>query len=141
MNEEYRIVAMRNYLIKVLDDLLKSNSYMLNVDFLDTDEEYYSINRIPTEPQVNHWIVGVNTHQEIYEFFSKKNYSADVLENLNNIGFFEKLEKKIFENNQNKILPEINGIKSIECLTCGALESTTPNESTFSLQIKIEYYS
>ena len=139
MNEEYRITKLRNYIYDILNELTDSTS-MVNIDFLDNDVGNYSINKIPTESLVKHYIAGIDICKDVYNFFSKRHYSADVIENLDNIGFFEKFEEKIKYNNKNKILPEIKGIKKIKCLNCGALQKALSNECIFSIQIEITYW-
>lgn len=135
----YRIEELRKYLINCIKQLTEDNDYFINIDFLDNDENMYSINKIPTEPIVETWITGQTIKQDVYDFYSKKNYSSDLIENLDNIGFFEKFEKLIEDNNKNKIYPNINGIEKIECLNCGGLSTALPNQAIFSIQIRIQY--
>ncbi len=139
MIEKYRITKLRDYIYNILNELTDSTN-MVNVDFLDNDVGNYSINKIPTENSPKHYIAGIDVCKDVYNFFSKKHYSADVMENLENIGFFEKFEEKIKNNNRNKILPKIEGIKKIKCLNCGALQKALSNECIFSIQIEITYW-
>ena len=62
-----------------------------------------------------------------------------VINNLKNVGFFETFESIITGNNENKILPEIEGIESIECLNCGTLLDAETNKAIFDIQIQITY--
>lgn len=132
-----RIEKIREYLFEVLDNLLKSKQYKINVNFLDKGN--YSVDRLPIEPIIQKWVNGTTLKREVYEFRSMKAYSQDTMTNLGNIGFFEEFEEVIETNNKNGILPAINGIEGIECLNVGSLASASPNEAIFTIQIQIEY--
>lgn len=140
MTEEYRIKKLREYIYDILKNISESSLKMLNIDFLDNDVEMYSLSKIPTQSVIKRDRAGIETCKDVYNFFSKKNYSSDVMENLDNIGFFEKFEEAIRNNNKNKILPQIKNIKKIECLNCGALQTALNNECIFSIQIQITYW-
>lgn len=134
-----RIEALRKYMFELLDELLTDKKYVLKVDFLEKDINSYSLNRIPTEPIVEKWITGQTIKQDTYNFMAKKTYGADVNNSLQNIGFYEDFERKIEENNRNKVLPQIDGILSIECLNCGSISIVNTKECIFTIQIRIKY--
>lgn len=137
MNEE-RIAKLREYLFDVITTLTESNKYQINADMLG-EVGNYSLDKIPTESTVEKWITGLEIHKDVYSLRSRKSYSQDVVNNLNNIGFFEKLEEAINSNNEEGILPEIEGIESIKCLNCGTLNNVDGSEATFDIQIQITY--
>lgn len=134
-----RITAMRTYMFGLLDTLLNDTDYKVNAYFLDSDVNNYSIDRIPVEPILENWIIPIKKYREVYELRSRNTYGQDEMENLKNVGFFEELENLIYSNNEQGILPIIDGIEEIECLNCGALNSTDTNACEFSLQIQITY--
>ena len=69
------------------------------------------------------------------------NYSLDkILTNLKNMGFFEDFETIIETNNRNGILPDIENIKSIECLNCATMNYAETNTAEFDIQIQITYW-
>ncbi len=133
-----RIVKLRDYLFDVLNTFSDDNKYQINADMLGKVGNY-SLDKIPTESTVERWITGLEIHKDVYSLRSRKSYSQDVVNNLNNIGFFEKFEKLINSNNEEGILPDIEGIESIECLNCGALNNVDGTEATFDIQIQITY--
>lgn len=136
---ETRIAKLREYLFTVIDKLLTDNSYQINANMLDKNINNYSLDRIPTDTKIFTDIIGNKTYQEAYSFRSRNNYNQDTLNNLLNIGFFEFFEGIIDSNNEKGILPEIDGIISIECLNCGALNSIEDNTAEFYIQIGINY--
>ena len=100
----------------------------------------YSLDKIPTRSEIETWITGLEIHRDVYSFRSRKTYGIDTIENLTNMGFFEQFENKIKSNNDEGVLPEINGIESIECLNCGTmLANDNGNSAIFDIQIQITY--
>ena len=137
--ETARITKLREYLLNVIYELLNSDDYQINADMLSEDAENYSLDKIPTVSEYERWITGVEIHRDVFAFRSRKAYSQDVINNLTNIGFFEKFEDKIKNNNDKGVLPDIEGIESIKCLNCGAMNNAGTNTATFNVQIEIKY--
>ena len=138
---DYRISKLREYLLNVIDNLsifIGSELYQINADFLG-DVGDFSLDKIPTDKEIKSWITGTEIHRDVYSLRNRKYYSQDAVNNLKNIGFFEQFESVIKYNNRKGILPDINGIESIECLNCGTLSSVDGTEATFDIQIQITY--
>lgn len=136
---ETRIEELRKYLFNVVDTIRNDNEYQINADMLSNDIDNYSLDKIPVDTEVERWIIGPSIHRDVFSFRSRVAYSQDVLNNLKNIGFFEKFEKTIKENNENKILPNISGIEAIECLNCGTMNNADTNTAEFDIQLQITY--
>lgn len=135
---DYRISKLRLYLFDIINTLTTNSNYQINADFLGKKDDY-SLDKIPTESTVERWVTGVEIHRDIYSFRSRKAYSQDTINNLKNIGFFEQFESIIKSNNRKGVLPEINGIESIECLNCGTFNNSDGTQATFDIQIQITY--
>lgn len=133
-----RITNLRTYLFGIIQDI-NENYKQINVDFLSDDVDNYSLDKIPTASVVERWVSGTELHRDVYSFRSRMNYSADVMSNIENIGFFETFEKIIEEKNKSKEFPEIDGIQSIQCLNCGSLVNANTNTAEFDIQLQIEY--
>jgi len=133
-----RIEALRQYMFGILDTLTNNEEYQINADMLGKVGDY-SLDKIPTQTIVRSWIDGTKVKRDVYSFRSRKSYSQDVVNNLNNIGFFEKLEELIETNNRKGILPSVEGVLSIKCLNCGSLNRADTNTAIFNIQIEIEY--
>lgn len=132
---DYRISKLRDYLFNVINE---NSNYQINADMLGKVGDY-SLDKIPTNTEVESWIIGVQKRKDVYSFRSRKSYSQDTINNLKNIGFFEEFENKIKSNNDKGILPEINNIESIECLNCGTLNNVDGTQATFDIQIQVTY--
>ncbi len=136
--DNLRITKLRNYLFDVIAEI--SDSYkQINADFLSDDINNYSLDKIPTQTKVEDWIIGGTLHKDVFSFRSRMAYSSDVINNIENIGFYELFEKIIRQRNNTRNLPEIEGIESISCLNCGTLNNANTRTAEFDIQIQIEY--
>ena len=138
---DYRISKLRDYLFNVIDGLnifASSELYQISADFLGNVGDF-SLDKIPTNTEIENWVIGEEIHRDVYSFRSRKAYSQDTINNLKNIGFFEEFESVIKSNNRKGILPDIDNIESIECLNCGTLNNTDGTQATFDIQIQITY--
>lgn len=135
---DLRISKLREYLFNVITSITQDINYQINADFLGSIDDY-SLDKIPTDIEVQKWIIGTSINRDVYSFRSRKAYSQDTINNLKNIGFFEIFESKIKSNNDKGILPNIENIQSIECLNCGTLSSVDGTEAIFDIQIQITY--
>ena len=134
-----RIAKLRTYLFSIIDTLTTDKSYQINANMLDNDINNYSLDKIPTSSTIEKWVNGVEIHRDVYSFRSRMAYSPKTINNLLNIGFFEKFESIIKSNNRKGILPEIVGIQNIECLNCGTMNSADTNTAEFDIQLQITY--
>lgn len=136
---DYRIAKIREYLMTIIDTLTNTSDRQINADMLSNDINNYSLDKIPTQSVVETWITGDEIHKDVYSFRSRMAYSQDTINNLRNIGFFEEFEKLIKKNNKVGILPNINGVESIECLNTGTLNNTDTKTAEFDIQIQVTY--
>ena len=137
--DELRITKLRTYLFKIIDTLLTDNKYQINANMLSSEPNNYSLDKIPTASTVEEWITGTRICRDVYSFRSRVGYSQDTINNLINVGFFEIFEKLISSNNEKGILPNIEGIQSIQCLNCGSMNNASTNTAEFDIQLQIEY--
>ena len=137
--DELRITKLRTYLFKIMDTLLTDNKYQINANMLSSEPNNYSLDKIPTASTVEEWITGTKICRDVYSFRSRVGYSQDTINNLINVGFFEIFEKIISSNNEEGILPNIEGIQSIQCLDCGSMTNANTNTAEFDIQLQIEY--
>lgn len=135
---DLRITKLRQYLFGIIT-VLNASIKQINANFLSNDIDNYSLDKIPTDSVVTTWITGDEIHKDVYSFRSRVAYSQDTINNLQNIGFFEKFEKIIKSNNDEGVLPDIDGIESIECLNCGTLNNAETRTAEFNIQIQITY--
>ena len=137
--EYLRITKLRTYLLSIIDVLVTNKKYQINANMLSNEPNNYSLDKIPTSSTVEEWIKGTKICRDVYSFRSRVGYSKDTIENLINVGLFEIFEKLISSNNKKGILPDIEGIQSIQCLNCGSMNNANTNTAEFDIQIQITY--
>lgn len=135
---DLRISKLRQYLLNVVKTL-SQNTKQINANMLSSKVDNYSLDKIPVDTEIEQWIIGNVIHRDVFSFRSRMSYSQDTINNLKNIGFFEQFERTIKSNNENGILPDIEGIESIECLNCGTMNNNETNTAEFDIQIQITY--
>jgi hypothetical protein len=138
-SKDTRINNLREYLCKIIGTLSTNKNFKINANMLSKNINNYSLDKIPTASTVEKWVNGVEIHKDVYSFRSRKEYSTNEINNLQNIGFFEIFESTIKSNNKKGVLPNIKGIESIECLNCGTMLSADTNTAIFDIQIQITY--
>lgn len=137
--QDLRITKLREYLFGVIDEIIQNDEYQINADMLDNDINNYSLDKIPTDVETQRWIIGPRICRDVFSFRSRMAYSQDAINNLENIGFFEKFEDIIMNKNKQHDLPNIDKIESIECLNCGTMNDADTNTAEFDIQIQITY--
>lgn len=133
---QIRIEKIRQYLIDI--NIIDENC-RINVDFLGENPTEFAIVPIPVNPILEKHIEGSSLRQYQFQLLSCNYYGADVMQNIENSTFYEKLYDLIEDNNNKGILPNIKGIESIECLDNGAILDATTNTARYSIQMKITY--
>ena len=128
---------IRDYFLKNVS-LAKEFDNILT-DFLGDEATSYSIEPIPVEPVLRQYRDGGSLNQFIFQFGSREFYDNSVVQNINNLGFYEKFQEEIETNNKNGVLPEIKGIQSIECLNNGTIQDVQNGTAKYVIQMRITY--
>lgn len=134
-----RAEKLIEYLYDIIDEIITSENYLINVNFLDNEINSYSLDKIPTASTQKRFITGQRLKQDTYTLRSRFRYTSDQAEQLKNNGFFEVFEDIVERKNDERDLPDINGIQSVECLNCGSVQSTTETTCEMDIQIRITY--
>lgn len=137
------IDSIRNYIMKCpyLDTF--DNAIRVNVNYLDANVDNYSIEEVPIEPILKKYVNGDSVRQYAFIFTSREPYSADVLQNIDNSGFYEKFAGWIESNNHNGIFPLLeNGLEPLEVKvkSTGYAFSNTENTAQFKIQLILKYF-
>lgn len=133
------IKALREYF---LDCPILEEAAKINVDFLEVDPTNYTLDGVPADPIVKMYADGGKIKQFLFVFASKEYYGPDVLQNIDNSGFYEKLSDWFEEQNEIGNLPELNNKRAlkIETLTSGYLFGSDENSARYQLQGRLLYY-
>lgn len=137
------IESIRDYMrnLECLDTF--NNAIRVNVNYLEENTDTYSIEEVPVEPIVKKYINGDSIRQYAFIFTSREPYGADVLTNIDNSGFYEKLADEIEKNNNNGIFPLLDdGLEplKIEVTSTGYAFAVTEDTAQFQIQLKLKYF-
>lgn len=119
---------------------IKEDLSKLNIDYLNDKPQNYVIEPIPTDPLVQPYADGGGLYQYEFQFANITYYNGEKIQNLENNMFYERLQNVIEENNKKRILPDIKGIQSIECLNYGTIQNEEKDRAKYSIQMRITYY-
>lgn len=113
----------------------------VNVDFLPENPDTYSIEQTPSEPVVKRYMDGTTDRQITFVFACRMFYSDELINNINNSGFFEKFQDWLFDNSEEGILPELDeglGLipEKIEAISSGYLYDISGDLSNARYQIQ-----
>ena len=131
------IDKLRNYFFEL--GIIDGNSN-INVDFLSNEPIQYVIEPIPVEPIIRPYSDGGSLRQFVFQFGSREYFGADVVQNMANTEFYENFSALIEDNNRKGVLPEIDGIQSIECLSNGTINEDNTSNAKYVIQMRITYY-
>ena len=131
------IDKLRNYFFEL--GIIDGNSN-INVDFLSNEPIQYVIEPIPVEPIIKAYKDGGSLRQFVFQFGSREYYGADVIQNMKNTEFYEDFSALIEDNNRKGVLPKIDGIQSIECLSNGTINEDNTSNAKYVIQMRITYY-
>lgn len=110
------------------------------IDFLDKEAITYTIEPIPVDYVVTNYTDGSSLRQFVFQFSSREYYDESVAQQISNLGFYEKFQNEIEKNNNSRILPDIDGIQTIECLNYGTIQDTQSGTAKYGIQMRITYF-
>lgn len=141
-NEELLINKMIEFLSKA--DVF-SDKPKIKVDYLGDKINNYSLEAVPAERIVKGFIDGSKRKQKIFVFASRKTYSQDEVDNLDNYKLFEYLAEWVEEQNDDENYPDISDIENIEeieaieIIDSPYVAVVSENEARYQMEIKITY--
>ena len=115
------------------------------VDYLTQDVTEYALYSSPSPIKTKIDILGnvlYNNIQELnFVFASREPYSVDVLQNLQNLGFFDEVRNWIFAQNTVKNFPDISEGEVISLLpsTTQFIFEAGADNARYQIQLKITY--
>ena len=136
------IETVRNYIASC--PLLENNA-ILGIDKLDSIGIAYTIDAIPSDPIIKQYADGGQLRQFQFIFASRQYYGMNVLENLENSGFYENFVDWIEKNNARGLSRFINlGMDrkalSIAINSMPYVYDTEENTARYQVQLSLQYY-
>ena len=136
------IKALREYILTCPVLEMFSTAVLLNVNYLSENTNTYSIEEVPCELNLKWYADGSSKRQYQFTFCSKEPYGAEILQNIENSGFYEEFAEWIEENDDNSILPILDGkleATSIKVISSGYVVQVTEDTATYQINLKLEY--
>ena len=136
------IDALRNYIRNCPHLDTFNNAIKVNVNYLEGNPDTYSIEEVPINPIVRKYVNGDSIRQYAFIFTSREPYGIDILQNIDNSGFYEKFADWIENNNDKGIFPLLdNGLEplAIEVTSTGYAFAVTEDTAQFQIQLRLKY--
>lgn len=138
-------------IIKALRDYIRgcphldtfNNAIKVNVNYLEADTDTYSIEEVPVNPIVKKYVNGDSIRQYAFIFTSREPYGVDVLQNIDNSGFYEKFADWIENQNDNEIFPVIdNGLEPLEInvTSTGYAFAVSEDTAQYQINLRLKYF-
>lgn len=136
------ISSIRNYIrtCPYLDTF--NNAIRVNVNYLEPSANTYSIEEIPIEPILKKYVNGDSIRQYAFIFTSREPYGVDVLQNIDNSGFYERFASWIESNNDSGIFPILeNGLEPLEIkvTSTGYAFAVTEDTAQYQISLRLKY--
>lgn len=136
-------------IIKAVRDFIKECPYLdafhkgIGVDYLAEDDTAYMIESVPADPVIKSYTDGSSVRQFVFVFASREAYGSDVLQNIENSGFFEDfaewLEKQTLEGNLLDLGPKRTA-RSIRASTLPYVFDNEVHKAQYQIQCQLKYF-
>lgn len=114
----------------------------VNIDYLGVDVGEFSIETVPAEPIIKKYVDGGSIRQHLFVLASRNTYSPDVVDQMENIGFFEKFQDWLEAQVKAGNLPELGDGKNalnIEVTSGGYLFDSDSDQAKYHMQCRLVY--
>lgn len=115
----------------------------LNIDFLGSEPIEYGIYAEPIEPTLKRYVDGAELRQFAFIFTTRNIMSGDLVVQLENSGFFDRLIDWVEQRNKRRIYPILEGDKystGLEINSNGYLLNSEGGTAQYQIQFKLIYY-
>ena len=134
--------GLRTYIRKCPALRKYNKAVKVNVDYLEDKPTTYSIEEVPSDVVIQKYVDGSSKRQYVFVFASRESYSEDVIDNINNSGFYEDFAEWLEEQTNNDNLPFIGDDKEvlkIEAMTNGYAFKTDVDTARYQIQCRMIY--
>lgn len=118
------------------------NNERISIDYLGEEAVEYAIEVPPFESLIKRYADGGALKQFAFTFGSRDYYGADIMQNLENSGFYNKLEAWIHEQNKIENLPTLGEKQIADKIvvdTPGYLFGATADTARYQIQMRLIY--
>lgn len=114
----------------------------LNIDFLGDGPIEYGIYSEPSNQLIKRYVDGDELKQFNFIFTTRTAMSGDLVTQLENSAFFDKLIDWVYQQNKNKNYPKIEGNRhpiKLEILSNGYVSSFNVDTAVYQIQMSLRY--
>jgi len=125
-----------------LEEIDELKGKRFNFDYTASQPTNYSLNIPINNPNLTDDVMGNGKKQLVFYIVSVELWGEDILSNINNLDFFQKIKKKFEKNNKAGIFPDLGGNKiatKVIATTDGYIEATQTGVGRYQIQCKVEY--
>lgn len=140
---------MSEPIVKTIRDFIKTCPYLPNyfkgigVNYMADRTETYVIESVPVKEIVKYYTNGDSVRQFVFVFASKQRYGEDVLNNINNLGFYEDFSRWLEEKTTKRQLPDLGDGRVAEKITATSVPyvlTEENNKARYQVQCRLQYY-
>jgi len=136
------IENIRNF-IRNMDCLeMFNNAIRVNVNYLDPNVDTYSIEEMPINPIIKKYVNGDSIRQYAFIFTSREPYGSDVLQNIDNSGFYETFADEIETKNDNEEFPLLDNnleVMEIKVTSTGYAFAVSEDTAQYQISLRLKY--
>ncbi len=139
MSNRTIIAALQEY----LDACPLLEGRRLHVDHLPTRPLEYMISPTPVDEMIKQYHGGSAQKQYVFVLGSVNWYGEDLLTNIDNSGFYERLAEWMHRQTRCRELPELGPARTalkLEPMSTGYLYNATATEARYQIQCRLIYY-
>ncbi|NFN94929.1 chloramphenicol resistance protein [Clostridium botulinum] len=136
------IEGLRKYMLNCpcLDTF--NNAIRVNVNYLASEADTYSIEEVPCEPILKKYLDDSSLRQYLFVFTSREPYSSNEVQNIENSGFYEKFADWIEIQNEKEVFPTLG--ENMECteikvISSGYAFAVSENTAQYQIQLRLKY--
>lgn len=132
------IESIRNY----ISDLKCMSTFenAINANYLGGAADNFSIEEVPCKPVLKKYLDGSTKRQFQFAFCSREPYGAEIIQNIDNSGFYEDFTDEIESKNNEDILPiGVDNIEPISIEVTSSAYVVATDEDTAMYQINLVY--
>lgn len=132
------IESIRNYISEL--DCMSTFENAINANFLDGEVDSFSIEEVPCNPVLKKYLDGSTLRQFQFAFCSREPYGAEIIQNIDNSGFYEDFADEIESKNNEGVLPiGDSNIEPIELKVTSSAYVVATEEDTAMYQINLNF--
>lgn len=117
----------------------------IDVDFLDSEADTYSIDTIPCEEILKRYKDGSTVKQFQFAISSRRHYEQNIEQNISNLAFFERLTAWVEAQAQARNLPTMDGerkaLKMVVTSTAYPFDVSESGKARYQMQMRLEYFN